>query len=130
MNIEISIKEIQVFLNDFYNIDVELKNVEDDKIKVTYFGSIYMSVKEVKEDSIMFKYEINDFLNIVAQGAHFFQKKQLEIDAIQWNSRTKEIAVDLKKVKELNHFLKFLYISDLSFGNGNVLLVLNMRNKE
>ena len=130
MNIEISIKEIQVFLNDFYNIDVELKNVEDDKIKVTYFGSIYMSVKEVKEDSIMFKYEINDFLNIVAQGAHFFQKKQLEIDAIQWNSRTKEIAVDLKKVKELNHFLKFVYISDLSFGNGNVLLVLNMRNKE
>ena len=130
MKIEIPIKEIQVFLNDFYHIDVELKNVEDDKIKVTYFGSIYMSVKEIKEDSILFKYEINDFLNIVAQGAHFFQRKQLEIDAIQWNSRTKEIDVDLKKVKELNHFLKFVYISDLSFGNGNVLLVLNMRNKE
>lgn len=129
MRIEIPIKEVQELLNDCYHIDVDLKNVEEDKIKVTYFGSIFLSVKEVKEDSVIFHYEINEFLNIIAQGALFFQKKQLDIDAIEWNSRTREITVDLKKVKELSEFLKLVYISELSFGNENILLVLNIRNK-
>lgn len=129
MRLEIPIKEVRAFLNNYYHINVDLKNVEEDKIKVIYFGSVVLSIKEIKEDIVLFYYEVNEFVELIAEGFHFFLKKELETDSIEWDSETREIMIDLNKVQELKELLKLLYISEIHFENENILLVLNIRDK-
>ena len=129
MKIEIPIKEVQGFINDYYRIEVKLKNVKQDKIKVTYFGSVLLSVKAVQDDTIVFKYELNEIIELFVEGARFIQKKLVDIESIEWNSKTNEITIDLIKIKQLSGFLRHLYISEIQFEKENILLVLNIRNR-
>ena len=58
---------------------------------------MFLSIKEVKEDKILFLYELNEIIEFIAEGVLFFKKKQLDIDSIEWNARKNEVTVDLKK---------------------------------
>ena len=129
MRLEIPLKEVQEFLNNYYNINVVLKNIEENKIKATYFDSIVLIIKEVKEDEVLFYYEVDGLVDLIAKVAHFFLKKKLDNIPIEWDSKTREVTIYFKKIQELSNFLKFVYISELHFVNYNILLVLYERDK-
>jgi len=129
MRLEIPIKEVQEFLRNYYNIKVGLKNIEENKIKATYIVSVVLILKEVREDEVLIYYEAVGMVNLIAKAAHFFLKKKLENMPIKWDTRKREVTIDLKRIQEISVFLKFLYISELHFVNENILFVLYARDK-
>ncbi|MFA4853699.1 MAG: hypothetical protein WC599_14380, partial [Bacteroidales bacterium] len=76
MRLEIPIKEVQEFLSDYYHINIDLKNIEENKIKVTYIDSVVLIIKEVKEDVVFINYEVDGLAVIAAKVAHFFLEKK------------------------------------------------------
>jgi hypothetical protein len=129
MRLEIPIKEIQEFLSDFYHIDIGLKNIEENKIKATYIDSVVLIIKEVKEDVVFINYEVDGLAVIAAKVAHFFLEKKLDNIPVEWDAKTKEVTIDLKKIPELIELLKFVYISELHFVNDNILFEFYVRDK-
>jgi uncharacterized protein YijF (DUF1287 family) len=86
-------------------------------------------IKEVREDKVLFYYEVDGLVDLIAKVAHFFLKKKLENMPIEWDTRKREVTVDFKRIQELSELLKFFYISELHFVNENILLVLYARDK-
>src|ERR1035437_3726372 len=117
MKIEIPITEVQEFLSNSYNIKVGLKNIGEDKIEANYLVSLILTIKEVRKDEIVFHYEVNGLVNLLAKGAHFLLGRKLDDTPIEWDSKTSEVIVDLKKVQALSDFLKVYFISEISFVN-------------
>ena len=125
MKIEIPITEVQDFLSNYYNINVALKNIGEDKIEANYLVSLILTIKEVRKDEVIFQYEVNGFVDLLAKGAHFLLGKKLDDAPIEWDSKTSEVVVDLKKVQALSDFLKVYFISELHFVNEDIVLILN-----
>lgn len=126
MKIEIPITEVQEFLSNYYNINVALKNIGEDKIEANYLVSLILTIKEVRKDEVTFQYEVNGLVDLLAKGAHFFLGKKMDDLPIEWDSKTSEVVVDLKKVQALSDFLKVCFISELHFVNENIVLLLNI----
>ena len=126
MKIEIPITELQDYLRNSYNINVSLKNIGEDKIEANYLVSLILTLKEVRKDEIIFQYEVNCLVDLLAKGAHFLLGKKLDDTPIEWDSKTSEVVVDLKKVGALNDFLKFYFLSELHFVNEDIVLILNI----
>jgi len=126
MKIEIPISEVQEFLSNYYNINVALKNIGEDKIEANYLVSLILTIKEVRKDEVTFQYEVNGLVDLLAKGAHFLLGKKMDDSPIEWNSKTSEVVVDLKKVQALSDFLKVCFISELHFVNENIVLLLNI----
>jgi|SRR5674476_1454064 len=129
MRLEIPISEVQQFLSNQYQIDIDLKNIEENKIEATYIDSVVLIIKEVKEDVVLFHYEVDGLATIVTKIAHFFLKKKVRKTPIEWNSKKEELKIDLNKIAELNTFLKFVSISEIHFINDTILLEMFARNK-
>ncbi len=102
MRLEISLSEVQQFLSNQYQIDVDLQNIEVGKIKATYFDSVVFIIKEVKENVILFHYEADGLASVVTKIAHFFMEKKLDKKHIEWNSEKEEVTIDLNKITEMN----------------------------
>jgi hypothetical protein len=130
MKLEISITEVKEVIQNYYHLHVGIKNVGEDKIKLSYYGSIILSLKEIKEEEVVFSYEVNGFVNLMAKGIHYFLKQKVEFDALEWNTTEKEVTFDLKKIKEVREIIKFLYISEIHFLDEIILLELSVKNKE
>jgi len=129
MRLEVSIKEFQELINDHYHINIDFKNIEANKIKAAYVDSIVLKIKEVKNDEILFDYEADGFVELIAKVASLFLKRKLDNLPIGWDSRTRELTIDLKKIKRLRELLEFVYISELQIVNDNILLILYERDK-
>lgn len=127
MKLEIHLKEFEIFLSNYYQIDVDLEYVEENKIKVNYFVPFVLSIKEVKADEVIFNYKISVLANILVNSAHLLLKKKIEKIPIEWDLKTKEVIVDLKKIKSLYELLKFLFISELCFVNETIILELDAK---
>jgi hypothetical protein len=125
MKIEMPITEVQDFLSNYYNINVGLKNIGEDKIEANYLVSLILTIKEVRKDEVVFQYEVNSLVDLLAKGAHFLLGKKLDDVPIEWDSKISEVIVDLKKVQALSDFLKVFYISELRFMNEDIVLILN-----
>ena len=125
MKIEIPITEVQEFLSNTYNIKVGLKNIGEDKIKATYFVSLVFTIKEVGNDEVVFHYEGNSLVHLLAKGAHFLLGKKLDDSPVEWDSKTSEVVVDLKKVQALKDFLKIFFVYELHFVNEDIVFILN-----
>lgn len=67
---------------------------------------ILLIIKEVKEDVVFFQYEADGLAWIVTKIDHFFMEKKLDKKHIAWDSKNKELKIDLNKITELNAFLK------------------------
>lgn len=130
MRIEIPIYEVQQFLNNYYNINIELKNIATDQIQATYFESVVLILKEINEDEILFNYDSDGLVNILAKITHFFVERKLENIPIEWNTTTKAVAVNLRKIPELNEFLKFVVISKVHFTDDNIIILMFAREKQ
>lgn len=130
MRLEIPIKEFQEFINRHYHINIDLKNIETNKIKITYIDSVVLIVKEVKKDELIFDYETDGLVDLIAKVVHFFMKKKLASLPLKWDSGKREITIELKKIKGLTELLKVLYIHEFQFVNDNILLVLYELNSE
>jgi hypothetical protein len=130
MRLEISIIEVMEVIQNYYHLHVGIKNVGEDKIKLSYYGSIILSLKEIKEEEVVFSYEINGFVKLMAIGVHYFLKQKVEFDALEWNTTAKEVTFDLKKIKEMREVINFLYISEIHFLDEIILLELSVKNKD
>ena len=126
MKIEIPITEVQEFLSNSYNINVGLKNIGEDKLEANYLVSLVLTINEVRKDEVVFQYETNGFVDLLAKGAHFLLGKKLDDTPIEWNSKTSEVVIDLKKVQALSDFFKIYFISELRFVNDDIVFILNI----
>jgi len=126
MKIEIPITEVQELLSNSYHIKVGLKNIGEDKIEANYLVSSILTIKEVRKDEVVFHYEVNGLVYLLAKGAHFLLGKKLDDTPIEWNSKTSEVVIDLKKVQALSDFFKIYFISELRFVNDDIVFILNI----
>ena len=129
MRFEVSFKEVQDFIATSYKIHVGIINLAIDSIKINYFISLVLNVKEVKSDEITFQYKTNQFYNLLIKGVHFFIKKKLEMLPIAWDISTKELVVDLKKIKDLELFLRLSSLSELHFKDDALVVVVLLNAK-
>jgi len=130
MKLEVPFKDIHLFLSNNYHIAVEIKNITKDKIKVTYFISLILTIKEVTADMVVFQYQSNVVVNIIVKFVHYIMRKKLEHLPIVWNSNTREVIIDLKKINELEEFLKQSSILELSFIHETILLEVVMKSEK
>lgn len=130
MQLEIPLSEVQKFLSNQYHIDIDLKNIEENKIEATYIDSVVLNIKEVKEGIIFIHYEVDGLAHIVSKVAHFFLEKKLDQLPIEWDSKTEEIRIDLNKITQLNEFFKFVSISEIRFINDTIVvkMLVNWQN--
>ena len=129
MRLEIPLSEVQQFLSSQYNIDIDLKNIEENKIEVTYIDSVVLIINEVKEDVVFLHYEADGLATILTKIAHFFLKKKLDKTPVEWDSKNKELKVDLNEITELNKFLVIVSISEIHFKNDSIVLEMYVRDK-
>ena len=129
MHLEISLSEVQQYLSNQYNINVTLKNIEVNKIEATYIDSVVLIIDEVKEDVISFRYEVDGLATIVTKIAHLFLKKKLDKTPIEWDSKNRELKIDLNGFTELDSFLEFATISELHFIKDTIVLEVSLRGK-
>lgn len=129
MHLEIPLSEIQQFISNQYNINVELKNIEMDKIEATYIDSVVLIINEVKDNVFFFDYEVDGLATIVTKVAHFFLKKKLDNTPIEWDSKKRELIIDLNKLTQLDTFLEFVSISKINFIKDSIVLELYARGK-
>jgi len=129
MRLEIPLSEVQQFLSSQYNIDIDLKNIEENKIEVTYIDSVVVIINEVKEDVVFLHYEADGLATILTKIAHFFLKKKLDKTPVEWDSKNKELKVDLNEITELNKFLVIVSISEIHFKNDSIVLEMYVRDK-
>ncbi|MFO7670181.1 MAG: hypothetical protein R6W31_11020 [Bacteroidales bacterium] len=129
MQLEIPLSEVQQFVRDQFHIDIDLKNIEENKIQVKYIDSVVLIIKEVKENVVLFYYELDGLATIVSKIAHLFLDKKLDKTPIEWDSKKKELKIDLNKFSELNTFLKFVFISKIHFIKETIVLEMYARGK-
>jgi hypothetical protein len=129
MRLEIPISEVQDLLRDHFNINIALKNTEEDKIEATYIDSVVLVIKDVKQEVVYLRYEVDGLAVIATRIAHIFLNKKLDNIPVNWNAKTKEITIDLTKIPELADLLKVVYISDMHFRNDNIAFVFYIREK-
>ena len=125
MKIEIPITEVHDFLSKSYNIKVRLKNIGEDKIEANYLVSLILTIKEVRKYEVIFQYKLNGFVDLLAKGAHFLLGKKFDDTPIEWNSKTSEVVVDLKKIQAFSELLNVYFISELLFINNDIVLTFN-----
>jgi hypothetical protein len=125
MELEIPITEVHDFLSKTYNIKVGLKNIGEEKIEVNYFVSLILTIKKVRKYEVIFQYEVNGIVDLLAKGAHFLLEKKIDDIPIEWNSKTSEVIIDLKKIPALSELLNLYFISELHFVNDDIVLTLN-----
>ena len=130
MKLEVPFKEIQVFLFNLYHITIGFKNIGIDRIKITYFISFILTIKDVTADAIVFQYKSNTVVNLGIKCIHFFMRKKLKKFPFVWNSKTREVIIDLKKIQALDEFLKHSSISDLSFIDETILLEVALNSEK
>ena len=78
MELEIPITEVHDFLSKTYNIKVGLKNIGEEKIEVNYFVSLILTIKKVSKYEVIFQYEVNGIVDLLAKGAHFLLEKKID----------------------------------------------------
>jgi len=127
MRLEITLSEVQQFLSNQYQIDIDLKNIEEDKIEATYIDSVVLIMDEVKDNVVLLHYEVDGLATIVTKIAHFFLEKKLDNTFIEWDSKNEELKIDLNKITELNAFLKFVSISEIHFIKDAIVLEMYAR---
>src|SRR5680860_1608 len=125
MKIEIPITEVHDFLSKSYNIKVGLKNIGEDKIEANYLVSLILTIKKVRKYEVIFQYKVNGFVDLLAKGAHFLLGKKIDDTPVEWNSKTSEVVVDLKKIQAFSELLKVYFISELHFVNNDIVLTFN-----
>jgi hypothetical protein len=125
MKIEIPITEVHDFLSKTYNIKVGLKNIGEEKIEVNYFVSLILTIKKVSKYEVIFQYEVNGIVDLLAKGAHFLLEKKIDDTPIEWNPKTSEVVIDLKKIQAFSELLNLYFISELHFVNNDIVLTLN-----
>ena len=129
MRLEIPLSEVQQFISNQYNINVDLKNIEVNKIEATYIDSVVLIIDEVKEEVISIHYEVDGLATIVTKIAHLFLGKKLDKTPIEWDSTKRELKIDLNKFTELDKFLEFAFISEIQFIKDAVVLEMYVRGK-
>jgi len=127
MKFEISLIEVQEFLASCYDKKVGLKYIKEDTIEVNYFASIVLKIKEVRDNQVVFQYQVNGLVELLAK---IILGKKLDDSPIEWDSKNDKVIFYLNKVDALSHFLMTNSISTVSFVNENIVLILQANTKD
>ncbi|MFA6404149.1 MAG: hypothetical protein WCX31_21365 [Salinivirgaceae bacterium] len=130
MQLVIPLSEVQQFLSNQYNIDIDLKNIEVNKIEATYIDSVVLIIKEVKDEVVLIHYEVDGLATIATKVAHFFLKQKLTNSPIEWDLKNEQVKIDLNKIKKLKGFLKFVCISEIHVVKDAIVLEMYVRAKK
>lgn len=130
MQLVIPLSEVQQFLSNQFNIDIDLKYIDVNKIEAKYIDTIDLIIKEIKDEVVLIHYEVDGLATIVTKVAHFFLKQKLKNSPIEWDSKNEQVKIDLHKIKRLNRFLKFICISEIHCINDAIVLEMNVRAKK
>lgn len=125
MQLTIPISEVQKMINDFYQINIKLINTEENKIQVTNIDSVVITVSGVKDDLVLFDYEVNGLIDLISKVARFIMKKKLKTIPVVWDAKDKKISLDLKKIHQLSKLLKLMNVDDVRFVNDAMVLDLS-----
>ncbi len=125
MQLIIPITEIQKMINDYYQMNLKLINVEENKLQVTNIDSVIISVNGVKDDLVLFTYEVSGLIDLISKVARFFMKEKLKTFPIIWNAKTKNISLDLKQIDELSTMLEYINLDHVQFLNDAIVLDLS-----
>lgn len=128
MKLEVPLDEVRDFINNQYKVNVNLKNIEKDKIEANYLESVILIVKDVREEVVYLDYEVDGLAVIAAKLANFFLKKKLENSPLEWDSKEKTITVDLNKVPDMEKLLKTIHISEIHVENENISIEFFIRD--
>lgn len=128
MKLVIPITEVQQYVSSQYKIDVELENIKINSIKATYIDSVVLIMEGIKENVIIIHYEADGLANIASKVAHFFLDKKLNNTPIDWDSKNKNVIIDLNKMPQLKDFFKFIQLSDIQFIDDAIVLVMHARD--
>ncbi len=129
MQLKIPLSEVKQFLSNQFNINIDLRNIDENKIEVKYFDTLDLIIHDVKDNMFFFSYEVDGLANIASKVAHFFMKKKLDNTPIDWDLKNREITIDLNKFTELTTFLQFVSISKINFIKDSIVLELYQREK-
>jgi len=125
MKLIIPISEVEQLINNYYQIKIKLKNIEENKLQVTNNDSVVLTVSGVKEDLVLFTYKVSGLIDLISKVAKFFMKKKLKTIPIIWDAKTKEISLDLKKIKQISRVLELMNIDDVQFIKDALVLDLS-----
>lgn len=125
MKLEIPITEVQKMINDYFQMNLKLINIEENKIQVTNIDSVVLTVSGVKDDMVLFNYEVSGLIDLISKVAHFFMKKKLKTIPVKWDVKTKKISLDLKKIHAISKLLKLMNIDDVHIVNDSMVLDLS-----
>jgi len=125
MKLIIPITEVQKMINDYYQININLRNIDENKIQVTNIDSVVITVNEVKDDLVLFSYEVSGLIDLISKVARFFMKKKLKTIPVIWDAKTKKISLNLKKIHQISKLLKFVNIDDVHFVKDAMVLDLS-----
>ena len=130
MKLEVQFSEVHQFISSQYEIDIDLKNIEKNKVEATYIDSVILNIKEVKDRKILIRYEVDGLAHVVSKIAHFFLEKKLDQLPVEWDSKTEEIRIDLNKIPQLKDFFKYMSISEILFVNDTIVIetLINWQN--
>ena len=70
-----------------------------------------MSLKEIKEEEVVFTYEINGFVALMAKGVHYFLKKKVEFVPLEWNTVAREVTSSISNKTHTSVEIKNISIS-------------------
>jgi hypothetical protein len=120
----VSLTEIHDFISRRHGINVDFNSLEGGKVEVNYIVSVILTVKEVRNNEVTFYYKTKTLVELMARVTAFFMGKKLDSSIVFLNSKDDEVTVYLNKVNALNHFLKYFSISNISFIDSNVVVLI------
>ena len=129
MRLDITLTEVHYYLRNHFQLDIGLRNIEINKVKVTKIESVVLSIKEVKGEVMLFQYEVDWIAGLMVHVAHYFLRKKLSGIPVEWDSTRKEIKIDLNKIPELSVLLKVVQVTELRFEDDAIVLIFNAKDK-
>ncbi len=114
MKIELQLTEIEEYIKSSYDTEILITYVELNKLEIDYMIKMRITIKEVRDYSVVFGYELSWVTNLIALGAKYMSKNNFDKKILQWNSSRKEITLDLTHINALSNFLKLYKIKQFS----------------
>ncbi len=122
MKIEITIPELEQFIQSYFKVSIGIEYSDFNKVKVSYMTTFKINVLHVDDYSVLFGYKINPLTHLVVWGTKFFMKEKFKSDVLQWNVAKKEIQLNLKEIIGLKGFLNIYRIHSFEIFDNKVIL--------
>ena len=124
MKLELTIPEIEQFIQSYFDVSVGIKYLDIDRIKVNYIFNMEVTVQDVQDYCVLFGYKVNKLTHVIARGTKFFMKEKFNSDIVVWDTSKKEILLNLNQITGLKGFLKVYRIQSFEIRDEKIILTM------